>query len=240
MTTRRRMMMAGNVSHVNADGMITDSWDTFINNIKKGKGPQYYNVGNYIPLDLGSHGVLNMEIIIFHPPWLLADRSGTPNVALFSKELMNDEVSAANGHFSEVEAYMKSVESFIPSNILQHIPQVLFPYERYGANGRLAFGTSWCKLWILNREMLNVSGQYNYSNNGMSGDTLLSFLNWSASQRIKYRADGQGPKWWFVYRASDQNRMPGYTTSIDTSGNFNYSDTSARPSSAYCPLGFCL
>ena len=231
--------MAGNVSHVNADGMITDSWDTFINNVKKGKGPQYYNVGNYIPLDLGSHGVLNMEIIIFHPPWLLADRSGTPNVALFSKELMNDKLSTDYAHFSEVVAYMKSVESFIPSNILQHIPQVLFPYKRYGSSGRLAFGTSWCKLWILNSDMLNVAGQYNYPGNGMSADTLFSFLNWSASQRIKYLANGQGPRSWFVYHASDEDRQPGYTTGIDESGEFN-SSASHGPYSAYCPLGFCL
>ena len=42
---------------------ITDSWDTIIANIDNGTYSTKYKIGNYKPLDLGTEGTINMQIV---------------------------------------------------------------------------------------------------------------------------------------------------------------------------------
>lgn len=42
---------------------ITDSWDEIIANVNNGTASSKYQIGNYKPLDLGSEGIINMQIV---------------------------------------------------------------------------------------------------------------------------------------------------------------------------------
>ena len=66
---------------------ITDDWDTILASIADGTYKSKYKVGNYKPLDLGSEGIINMQIAGFNKD-TLADGSGTAAISWISKELL--------------------------------------------------------------------------------------------------------------------------------------------------------
>ena len=66
---------------------ITDDWDTILASIADGTYRSKYKVGNYKALDLGSEGVINMQIAGFDKD-NLADGSGTAAISWISKELL--------------------------------------------------------------------------------------------------------------------------------------------------------
>lgn len=134
----RRMLSASSCTHVDANGMITDSWDKFISNCKKYRAQEYYEVGNYIPLDMGEHGILNMEIMAFFPPFFIYDEPlypRCPNVFLYSKELTKIKLSVPSGSHDICPYFMINAETslfpLIPSEVRNNIPVVLSPF--YGA-----------------------------------------------------------------------------------------------------------
>lgn len=81
---------------------ITDSWDTIIANIGNGTYREKYKIGNYKPLDLGSEGIVNMQIAGIDKD-VLADGSTIPT-SWISKELlktshrMNPELKNVYGY----------------------------------------------------------------------------------------------------------------------------------------------
>lgn len=134
MTSRRRILLPS-AGHVDENGMITDSWDTFIKSVKSGKARKYYSIGDYIPLDLGEHGLINMQIILFDPMWPNEDRTGYPNVALFGKECLNDEVTwgslcSLDGktNFDRNRVFNETIYSCLPEEVKRAIVSVYKPY----------------------------------------------------------------------------------------------------------------
>lgn len=67
---------------------ITDDWDTIIANINNGTYATKYSVGNYKPLDLGSEGTVNMQIVAKDTD-VLADGSGTAHTSWIAMELLS-------------------------------------------------------------------------------------------------------------------------------------------------------
>lgn len=67
---------------------ISDSWADIIASINDGTYRTKYKVGNYKPLDLGSEGIINMQISGFNKE-TLADGSGTAPISWIGKELLN-------------------------------------------------------------------------------------------------------------------------------------------------------
>ena len=66
---------------------ITDSWDQIIANIENGTYSTVYKVGMYKPLDLGTEGTVNMQIVGIDKDQK-ADGSGTAPLSFLSKELL--------------------------------------------------------------------------------------------------------------------------------------------------------
>ena len=242
MTTRRRMMMTANASHVNADGMITDSWDTFIKNVKKGKGPQYYNLGNYIPLDLGSHGLLNMEIIAFNPMWPNEDLSGYPNIALFSKELMNDQfdISEQSNGFHIPNGVFDTYRDKIPSFLPEHVKSNIVPIWKnlLTKKTQIPCGESLLtSTWTLSQSdfyPLDFGPTYinYYTFVGGPGRMNINQFNWSTRNKMKC-ANGSGPQRWALFDHSATE----YPWMVTAEGKV---DSTAKNLNVYLPLGFCL
>ena len=67
---------------------ITDSWDEILAAVADGTYAAKYKVGNYKPLDLGSEGIVSMQIAAKNKD-ALADGSGTAPITWISKELLN-------------------------------------------------------------------------------------------------------------------------------------------------------
>ena len=66
---------------------IADSWDEIIAACANGTYAAKYRIGNYKPIDLGSEGVINMQIAAKNKD-VLADGSGTAPLTWISKELL--------------------------------------------------------------------------------------------------------------------------------------------------------
>ena len=66
---------------------ITDDWDTIIENINNGTYKTKYNIGNYKPLDLGSEGIINMQIVAKDSD-ILADDNGNAATSWVGIELL--------------------------------------------------------------------------------------------------------------------------------------------------------
>lgn len=79
---------------------ITDSWETIIANIDNGTYKDKYKIGNYKPLDLGSEGIINMQIAGFDVDDF-ADGSGRAPITFISRELLTEKKAVLNtGEYS--------------------------------------------------------------------------------------------------------------------------------------------
>lgn len=67
---------------------ISDSWSDIIASVNNGTYKTRYKVGNYKPIDLGSAGVINMQIAGFEKE-TLSDGSGNAPITWIAKELLN-------------------------------------------------------------------------------------------------------------------------------------------------------
>lgn len=79
---------------------ITDDWDTIIANIDNNTYKDKYSVGNYKPIDLGSEGIINMQIAGFDVDDF-ADGSGRAPITFISRELLTEKKAVLNtGEYS--------------------------------------------------------------------------------------------------------------------------------------------
>lgn len=129
---------------------ITDSWETIIANIDNGTYQSKYKIGNYKPLDLGSEGIINMQIVAFDKDDL-ADGSGKAPITVIGKELMGSFrkmnpalVTNADGTYQagtgaidgwekcEMRKYLKeTIKPLIPEVIRSRIAEVSKMYKTY-------------------------------------------------------------------------------------------------------------
>lgn len=117
---------------------ITDSWDTIIANIDNGTYKNVYKLGNYKPLDLGTEGIVNMQIVAIDADEL-ADGSGTAPLTFLGMELLNTshrmnptystgtEGTGALGGWekSEMRSYLNgTIEPLIPSSVRNRLQRI--------------------------------------------------------------------------------------------------------------------
>ncbi|MBQ8133286.1 MAG: hypothetical protein IJ192_02575 [Clostridia bacterium] len=72
------------------DKKITDNWDAILASVEDGTYRTKYKIGNYKPLDLGSEGIVNMQIAAFDAD-PLADGSGRAAITWISKNLLKNK-----------------------------------------------------------------------------------------------------------------------------------------------------
>lgn len=120
---------------------ITDSWDTIIANIDNGTYSTKYKIGNYKPLDLGTEGTINMQIVAMDADELAS--GGYAPLTFIGMELlasvhrMNPIRRGSSGAYtegtgsiggwekSEMRTYLKNtVKPLIPSNVQNRLQRV--------------------------------------------------------------------------------------------------------------------
>ena len=203
------------------------SWEGVAQSIKAGTYKTDYAIGDLVPLDLGSEGVINMQIAHFDTA-TLADNSGTAAITWIAKELLNTNhrmnpslVTGTEGTGTyggwekcEMRTYLKeSILPLIPENVRGIIQPVLRMWDGYNGSTRET-GYSQDELWIPAR-----------------GIDITSEAFATSADLIKKKADGTTVSRWWLRVA--RNSTDFYYVNNST-GN---TDSSNK---AYNSYGVCL
>ena len=218
---------------------ITDSWDTIIANIDNNTYKSKYKIGNYKPLDLGTEGTINMQIVGIDVD---ENRSGaTVPLTFIGMELLNTshrmnpsktagtEGTGALGGWekSEMRSYLNdTILPLIPSNVAERINAVKKISNAYDVNETAFQQTTYDRLWIPgHREIFNSA---TYDQTG----PVYSAIYKDSSSRIKSKVGGSANYWWLRSASS-------VTSFRNVGSSGSGSNYSSGVSNGVCP-GFSL
>lgn len=218
---------------------ITDSWDTIIANIDNNTYKTKYKVGNYKPLDLGTEGTINMQIVGIDTD---ENRSGaTVPLTFIGMELLNTEHrmnpyketgtegtgTLGGWEKSEMRSYLSdTILPLIPSNVSERINAVKKISKAYDVNETAFQQTTYDRLWIPgHREIFNSTS---YDQTG----PVYSAIYKDNDSRKKAKVGGSAIGWWLRPANSTTSFIRVY------SGGY-YNDYIANDTNGVC-LGFSL
>ena len=222
-----------------------DSWASVQYHIEQGDYASFYAIGDLIPLDMGSEGKINMQIVAFDTDDL-ADGSGKAHISFVAKELLatkhrmnparvtNDDGTYQEGtgsiggwEKSEMRAYLNdTVLPMIPSDVQDMIKTVTKYSAGYDAsNAIVANAATDDAVWIPNRAETGTGQQDEslsqvYNNIFNSERTRKKYLQLIATN-------------WFLRTASGSTHF----TYINQSGT---TTASVSGSNMGVCLGFCV
>lgn len=213
---------------------ISDDWDTIISKINNGTAD--YKVGNYKPLDLGTEGIINMQIVGKNTS-PLASGSGTATYDWLSMELLatDHRMNATNTteggwESSEMRTYLKeTIKPLIPANVRNAIKEVT-KYSRIFRSGSAVNDVASTEdVWIPSRhEMFDETTEY-YETQGPRYDGIFT----DNASRVKKKVGASSASWWWLRSADYTN----YFNRVGSSGNCNKYSAAAAGALA---LGFSI
>lgn len=199
---RRRALMAVK------SGTAHGTWEDLFYHIDKGDYATAYSVGEILPLDLGTAGVVNAQIIAFN-----ADMDGTKSVyrpvtmiaqyACTNTRRMAPQLSGSSGNrtpgtgciggweYSEMRSYLATtIKSLLPSAVASRLASCV-KYSRIYNSAEEAVNNAETvdELWIPSNREINGGGSYE------TVGPVYSYFQ-SASQRIKTTPSGESASWW--------------------------------------------
>lgn len=224
---------------VTPEGEILDSWDTIIANIDNGTYSTKYSVGNYKPLDLGSEGIVNMQIVAMDADEL-ADGSGYAPLTFVAMELLANTSKMKTGQTSaNVDWETSNIRTVylpniilpkFPSNVSSRLQNVIKYTYIHNGSSFIPNNQTIDKIWIpSSREINLVISQGTRETTGVKYSSIFENQN----DRIrKLPSDDIGNAWWTrtAYSAA-------YYVGIQNNGIYKYYGSTAY---AYICLGFCL
>ena len=181
------------------------SWEGVEYHINKGDYKDVYTIGDMVPVDLGSEGVINMQIAAFDTDEL-ADGSGTAAITWIAKELLNTkkkwnstyEPTQSNGSYLEgtgtiggwekslLRTYLRDdIYSLIPTTAKCLIRNVTKSHSAYDTTGTRFTQTTEENVWIPNYDEV------------IKTDCTYKALFPDNSSKVKYLVSGgSAQKWW--------------------------------------------
>lgn len=214
------------------DAEITDDWATIISKIEAGTYKTAYKVGNYKPLDLGTEGTINMQIVAFDTDECVSGAKAP--ITMIGKELlvtshnMNSDGTARGWEASGMRSYLKgTILPLIPSIVAAAIKTVK-KYSSHNGNGAIVKDVvSSDDVWIPgNREIL---GDSSYETSG----PVYSSVFKDSNTRTKYKVGSSSTSFWWLRSARNASNF----RSIYTGGNGTDYNSLITGGIA---LGFCL
>lgn len=226
---------------------ISDSWDTIITNIDNGTYKTKYTIGDYKPLDLGTEGIINMQIVAMDADEL-ADETGYAPLTFIGMELlktshrMNPTRYGSSGAYREgtgtiggwglceMRTYLKNtVKPLIPSAVRSRINSVIKYSRTFDIAGSLVNNASSIDdVWVPSR--YEIFGASTYAET--QGPIYSSIFPNDASH-IKSKVGTSSASWWWLRSAA----ATGAFYNVKTNGSDN--NPTANTSGAVA-LGFCL
>lgn len=220
---------------------IEDSWAQIFAAINDGSYKTKYSIGNYKALDLGSQGVVNMQIVAMDADEK-ADGSGNAPITWVSEKLLATSYKMNSGNSNNAEgtgsiggwektqmrSYLKeTVLPLIQEEVRSHIVDVKKYSTGYDTSGaEVRNGETTDDVWIPSTREI-----YGYTTLETQGPTYNTVFN-SADMRKKMKVNGSSQTEWWMRTAYDTNRF-GYVTSIGTVNNNTAYDKYG------VALGFC-
>lgn len=217
-------------------------WDEVAAAIADGTYKTKYKIGDMVPLDLGSEGLINMQIAAFDVD-TLADGSGTAAISWVAKELlttnrrMNPARAGSSGAYTEgtgtiggwekceMRAYLQStIKQSIPVDVASMIQPVTKKQSAFDTAGTSFVQTTTDDVWLPSAPELTMT-------NPGYGVRYGDFFTNNTS-RIKCVVSGDKKAWWVRNSTSASN-----FTTVTTAGTS--SSSNAQTETRYICLGFC-
>ena len=195
---------------------ITDTWDEILTACANGTATTKYKIGNYKPLDLGTEGTVNMQIVAKNSD-ALASGSGNAPLTWISKELlatkhnMNSSDTTTGGWESTaIRTYLKdTIKPLIPAVVSAGIKEVT-KYSK-SVNPENNNATTTDDVWIPSAR--EIFGDTSYESSGPVYTDLFD----SSSARIK-NLNGSADIWGLRSTSSmDSFRYVGSNGGVKTS-----------------------
>lgn len=174
------------------------SWEAVSKAIEKGTYKDVYKIGDTVPLDLGSEGIINMQIAAFDAD-TLADGSGKAAITWIAKELLRGSYmnSGSNNEGGWQSSEMRSYcEETVLGAIPEDVAEIICPVLKKSNAGRdsLTVETS-DRIWIPSRsEVSQLSSTDALRDQG----SLYPLFSDDASRIKFYMLNGAAYKqpWW--------------------------------------------
>ncbi len=213
------------------------SWEGVAQAIDAGIYKDVYKIGDELPLDMGSEGIINMQVAAFDTD-TLADGSGTAAISWVGKELlvtkhrMNPARAGSSGAYTEgaggvggwekceMRTYLKdTIKPLIPTDVVGIVEAVVKTQTAYTPASTSVTQTTQDDVWIPSRKEALTSGPYN----GLFASSVSLY-------KIIY-GETSGCEWWVRDAVSDANFN-------SVQANMSFSGRAANTSYGVC-LGFC-
>lgn len=212
-------------------GEILDSWDQIIAAVNDGTYSTKYAVGNYKSLDLGSEGVVIMQIAAFDAD-TLSDESGNAHITwiagtlLANRYIMKDGATNNNGWAEcDMRNYLaNNIWALIPSNVQNSIVEVYKSYYDYTTGSTLYCAD---KLWLPSYREVGIGEDA--EEYGAIYDELFT------DQDSRIRTLNGNPEYWWLRSAP----LKGSTYFYAISNNGGYARYYSN-STYHILLGFCM
>lgn len=215
------------------------SWEAVQWSMDNGTYATDYAIGDTVPLDLGSEGVINMQIAAFDADDL-ADGSGKAKITWIGKELLKTRkrmnpslVTNADGTYQEgtgaiggwekceMRTYLKeTIKPLIPADVQTMMKPVSKTQTAYSTAGASFIQTTEVDVWIPDYNEVYVSGG------------IYTGLFPNNVSRIKYKADDTKSSPWWLRSSYSTGRF----FEIYTGGNY---DKDSAHNIYGVALGFC-
>lgn len=205
------------------------SWEGVFASIDKGTYATDYAIGDMIPLDLGSEGLINMQIAAFDTDDL-ADGSGKAPITWIAKELLNTDhrmnpavVTNDDGTFQEgtgstggwekceMRAYLNdTIKPLIPERVRTAIKGIKNTHSSRNINGNFVnTSTSYDEVWIPGSREIYIPGD-KYVDPGVYAELF------TATGRKKYKNGYTYSSSWWTRDAGNNSML---FTRVDNQGN---------------------
>ena len=241
---------------------ITDSWEQIIASVNDKSYKSKYHIGDVKEIDLGSEGVVEMQIAAFDADEL-ADGSGKAAITWISKQLlksdhrMNPSIvnpdpsdpskvltgtgNAGGWEYSEMRAWLKKdIKSQIPSTVQDAIQPVKKYSTSIDPSGTIVMDASSAEdVWIPSvREVYGSIPNYKSESEGPVYAELFA----SGLDRIKQKTGSAGASAWWLRSTSYVGSLASHSfidVGTDGSGKF-LTDFTSVDSPEGVALGFCM
>lgn len=239
---RRTLFVASGLEPTPVHG----TWDDLYRTITAGTYATDYSIGDVLPLDLGSQGVVNAVIVGFNKDDK-ADDSGKAPISFVAQYLLatnqrfNPQRAGSSGNYtdgtgtiggwgsSEIRTYVQStIKALFPANVLSHIVSVKKYSMIYNTAGsKVSNDETSDDVWIPSYyEMNNRTGYES------SGPHYSPFS--SDASRIKNKGE-TATKYWLRSAGTSTNNP----CVVTNTGSISGGNTTAQTATAIL-IGFCI
>lgn len=223
------------------------SWEGVAYHIDKGDYKDVYAIGDMVPLDLGSEGLINMQIAAFDVD-TLADGSGTAAISWVAKELlatphrMNPalisgvEGTGALGGWEkcEMRTYLESdIKQLIPEQVLGLIQTVIKYSTAVGVDGVKYEQTTNDAVWLPSRREVFGYTWNQTESKGAQYKTL--FANNSSRRKAPISGSTYTNGWWLRSAASSTAQF----IAVSLGDIYNDEAETCNSTFGHIALGFC-